>query len=142
MNHDELATIAKAKHRIDALHSTNDKFIENARTHAEPRDVPTKLEFEGDAMVVRIFGFEARSKPRVVREEDDFYMEDCFLVAFNDEEHELTRFYVGAGGLVYEDLESGDTMCDYNNEYIASHVCSRVAIGLLKSPVFSVAEKR
>lgn len=141
MTQDELAIIAGAKHRIETVLSTNEGFLENARSHATPRDVPTKLEFDGDSVIVEIFGHKAFSSSRVVRAGNDFYMEYQFVVRFNEEDHELTRFYVGGGGLVYLDLESETTMCDYNNEYIASHICSRVAIGLLKSPVFSVAKK-
>ncbi|MGR4068639.1 hypothetical protein [Billgrantia sp. C5P2] len=141
MSQDEVVTIAKAKRRIEAVLETNDGFLENARTNAVPRDIPTKLEFGSDDVFVDVFGYRILSKPRVVRVGDDFYMEYRFLVRFEDEEHEVTRFYVGAGGLVYEDLESESKMCDYNNEYIASLICSRVALGLLKSPVFDVAEK-
>src|SRR5690625_6661210 len=122
MTQDELAIIAGAKHRIETVLSTNEGFLENARSHATPRDVPTKLEFDGDSVIVEIFGHKAFSSSRVVRAGNDFYMEYQFVVRFNEEDNELTRFYVGGGGLVYLDLES-ETTIDLNSTRMnSSHV--------------------
>ena len=140
MSQDVLATIGTAKHRIEAVRSTNAVFLDNARLNAEPQDVPAKLEFDDDELAVNIFGYRAQSKPRVVRFGDDYYIEYRLIVRFDGEDHEVTRFYVGAGGWIYEDLKSETKLCDFDNEYIASHVCRRVALGLLDSPVFAVAE--
>src|SRR5690625_547556 len=79
MTQDELAIIAGAKHRIETVLSTNEGVLENARSHATPRDVPTKLEFDGDSVIVEIFGHKAFSSSRVVRAGNDFYMEYQFV---------------------------------------------------------------
>src|SRR5690625_5732116 len=65
-------------------------FFSSRRRHTRwPRDwssdvcssdlVPTKLEFDGDSVIVEIFGHKAFSSSRVVRAGNDFYMEYQFV---------------------------------------------------------------
>jgi RNase adaptor protein for sRNA GlmZ degradation len=143
MSQDEFAKIAKAKSQIATVWSTNAMFLETTKANAKAmdRNVSTDLEFKDDELVVNVFGYKVCSKSRVVGTGDDFYMEYRFLASVDNEDHELTRFYVGAGGQVYEDLESETKICDFDNKYIVSHVYRRVAIGLLNSPFFAATEK-
>lgn len=137
---DQNEEITKAQNSIDRVLETNGKFLVNARNNV-PQGLPTKLEFECNSIVVNIFGYKACSEPRVVQFKNNFYMEYRFLVRFEGEDHEVTRFYLEWNGTIYKWLDPKSKMCDYDNNKISHKICSQVAIGLLESPVFSVAKR-
>lgn len=138
MNQNE--EITKAQNSIKRVLETNDQFLVNARNNVS-QDLQTKLEFECNNIVVNIFGYKVCSEPRVVQFKNNFYMEYLFLVRFEGEDHEVTRFYLKSDGTIYKCLDPESKMCDYDSEKISHKIFSQVAIGLLESPVFSVAKR-
>lgn len=139
MNHPQLIEIANAKNQIDAANAMNESFLAHARAHSLPQDVPSKLEFSDQAIQVQAFGYIAEAIPRVVRAEDGgFYVEYVFYVRSEQEPQEVFRFYLTSSGRLVESLgtDASASICDVNNPYIAKHLCGRVMLGILRSPLF------
>jgi hypothetical protein len=137
MNKQVVIEIANAKNRIDSIQELNARFLAYAQEHSTPQDIPTKLEVTAHGIAVHCFGYNAETKPRVVQTSDgEFSIEYVFFIAQDEDRHEVWRFYLTADGRLYESLRSPSGICDFNNQYVANHICSRLLFSVLKSPIF------
>jgi hypothetical protein len=145
MNNQQVMEITNAKNQIDTIQNLNSLFLEHAKANAIPQDIPSKLEVSNQGFAVPCFGFTATATPRIVKGTDgSFAVEYVFSVGLGEEKIEVWRFYLTSGGRVVEsiDSDSAASVCDYNNSYIAKHLCSQVLLGALQSPLFTPSRKQ
>jgi len=142
MNDRVFLEIVNAENSIDTIRKLNVKFLEFAREHSTPERLPTKLEVTDEGITVHCFGHNAEAKHRVVRTGDgEFLIEYVFLVAQDEDRHEVFRFYLTTDGGLYESLEPSSRICDFNNQYLAKHICFRILSSVLKSSIFAPLPK-
>jgi hypothetical protein len=142
MNKQVVIEIANAKNRIDTIQELNAKFLAHAHEHSTPQGILTKLEVTGHGIAVHCFGYNAETKTRVVQTSDgEFSIEYVFFIAQDEDRHEVWRFYLRADGRLYESPESPSGICDFNNQYVATYICSHLLFSVLKSPIFAPLPK-
>ena len=139
MNPQEIVEILNANNSFESIVGLNNLFIEWVISHAEPQNVPSKVSVDQGTFSVAGFGFTAKAVPRAIRlTPGAFAMEFVFLVDSENEEIEVSRFYLTeVGKLVADATNLNSTLTDYNNMYIAKFICGRVLQGILKSKILA-----
>lgn len=140
MNHQQIVEIANAKKSLSVATDFNQRFLSHCESNATPQELATQLQVVGSQISIQSFGYLASAVCRFVRApEGGFAAEYIFRVPFNDEQLEVWRCYLSTNGRIVEDLNGSDSVCDYNNTYIAKHICGRVLLGVLRSAVFAAS---
>lgn len=145
MSNQELHEIAKANRELSVIKERHVAFNVYIANHGVPDDVPTKIEFSEQQFHIDCFGYVAKASPRYVIDTSNktFAVEYLFLISQGDETEEVTRFYLTSYGQICESLDLNTRICDYDTRYLASEICRRVAIGILRSsfiqPASSIA---
>lgn len=139
MNPQEIADISNANNSFKSIVELKNSFIEWVINHAEPQNVPSKVSVDQGTFSVAGFGFTAKAVPRAIRlTTGAFAMEFVFLVDIENDEVEVTRFYLTDDGkLVADATNLNSTLTDYNSMYIAKFICGRVLQGILKSKILA-----
>ena len=141
MQDDVLKTIKNAKSAIDRITAINKGFLTNAIEHATCSRIPSSLQIFGDTLAVDCFGHLATARPRRVRmSTGSYFMEYVFTVPFGSQMIEVTRFYLSEGGQIRDDPTTQGSICEHNNFRIAMHLCARVLLGFLESPLLAPAQ--
>jgi hypothetical protein len=137
MPHALRVELKNARSHIDQLLQMNEKFIDHARSYAMPDDIPSSLQVDDGSISVECFGHVAKAIPRTVRSSMGVYcVEYLFKVLLGEGEIEVARFYLSQHGQILESADSQGSICDYDNTYISTHLCSRVLEGALASKLF------
>ncbi len=141
MNPQEFVEISNANNSFESIVELNKSFIEWVINHAEPQNVPSKVSVDQGTFSVAGFGFTAKAVPRAIRlTTGAFAMEFVFLVDTENDEVEVSRFYLtDAGKLVADANNLNSTLADYNNIYIAKFICGKVLQGILKSKILAAS---
>jgi len=140
VNHQQIAEIANAKNALSALSDLNDRFLEGCTKNPTSPQLPTRLEVSGSSIRIDCFGHEATADSRFVRTPTgEFAAEYVFNILHGESRVEVWRCYVTANGSIAQDPSAQVTFCDYNNSYVAKHICGPVLLGALHSKIFSVA---
>jgi hypothetical protein len=138
MNSNSVAELANAKSNLESTTELNQRFLDFALIRSSPAGIATKLEVLDQKLVISGFGRTAEATARAVRlPGTDFAMEYAFLVKDGESNVEVWRFYLTPVGQVAETLDDPASICDFNNDYIAKHICGRVLLGILQSPLFA-----
>lgn len=134
MQHADLITIANAANALRILQDLNKQFLAHAQANPSPADVPTALQVGENSISIECFGHLATAAPRAVRAAGDaFLMEYVLSAPFGDERVEVTRFYLSQNGQLLESPSAQRSICDFNNSYVAKHLCGRALLGALAS---------
>jgi hypothetical protein len=143
MQRADLVAIANAAAALKRIEELNKQFVQHAAAHATPLGLPTALQVSAEDFAIECFGYRAVAKPRPVRVDGNtFYMEYVFTIALGDEQYEVSRFYLTDNGHLLDQPSSQRSVCDYNNRYIAEHLCGRALLGTLASPLFAPRQVR
>jgi hypothetical protein len=147
MNQGQLIEIHNANNRITSVSDLNNSFLEIAKAQPAPIDIPSKLEFKNQSILVKFAGHTAEAVPRLVKTLDgDFAYEYVFIVQHRDmdgdREVEVWRFYFLSGGRLTESLADQNPICDFDNNYVAKILCGRVLSGMLNSDLFNMRPKQ
>jgi hypothetical protein len=139
MNPQEIVEISNANNRFESIVGQNKSFIEWVISRAEPQNVPSKVSVDQGTFSVAGFGFIAKAVPRAIRlTTGAFAMEFVFLVNSENEEIEVSRFYLTDDGELVEDANnSNSTLAGYKNTHIATIICINVLQGIIKSKLFA-----
>ncbi|CAM4136869.1 hypothetical protein [Roseateles saccharophilus] len=138
MNHQQIVEIANATNRLGAAADLNQRFLAHCASNATPQEFNTQLQVNDSQITIQSFGYMASAACRFVRASDGrFAAEYVFRVPFEDKQVEIWRCYLSADGRIVEDLSGKDPVCDYDNAYIAKHICGRVMLGVLRSALFA-----
>lgn len=141
MQDDVLKTIKNAKSAIDRITAINKGFLTNASEHATCDRIPSSLQIFGDTLTVDCFGHLATARPRRVRmSTGSYFMEYVFTVPFGSQMIEVTRFYLSEDGQILDDPITHGSICGHDNFRIATHLCARVLLGFLESPLLAPAK--
>lgn len=141
MYDDPQSNIAKAKSRIEQLRELQQRFVAHIEAHSDAKDVCTRLQVEGDDLIVDMLGFRAIAKPRVVTDNSDYHLEYVFFVTEGEDQIETARFYLGAGGRFSNDLSANSYLFDFDNIYAARQICTTIGLGILSSKLFEPRKK-
>jgi hypothetical protein len=134
--------IANAKSALDQITALNHKFLMHAKANVLPKSIPSSLQISGNDVSIDCFGHMATAKPRTVcTANNNYYMEYLFTVPFGDRLIEVTRFYLSENGQILDVPTDQVSVCDYNNIYIARHLCVRALLGFLSSPILVPAKR-
>lgn len=142
MNHQQLIQISKARSALATIEPMNAAFLKHCSENSTPQEFPTKLEVDGKSISINAFGMPAVATGRyVLVDTSEFMTEYVFSIAIEGEPVEVWRCYLSSNGNLLQDLETQSTICDYNNSYIAKHLCGNVLLGVLQSTAFVPAAK-
>jgi hypothetical protein len=133
LNQQHLIDIANAKTRTEAIEALHRTFLGIAAAHGTPQNIAAELQVNGTELSVVWNSVAAKATGRTVRAPDkSFRMEYVFRVPIAEDNAEVGRFYLTDGGRLTEDMEGTRPICDYNNTtYMATHVCTRIVLGML-----------
>lgn len=141
MNHDIANRVANAHNRINIARETWDKFLDHLKTHTDPEGVPSKISVEDGVVSVDCFGRVISAAPRTVSDgSSGFAIEYVFYTGESEEREEIWRFYLTSGGHLVNSLEQQDHICDFDNRFIAKHICLPVLNYALDSSMFRPSE--
>ena len=141
MQDDVLKTLKNAKPAFERITKIKQGFLTNANKYATCSRIQSSLQIFGDDLAVDCFGHFATAKPRPVRiSTGDYFMEYVFTVPFGNQRIEVTRFYLSECGQVLDDPTTQDAICSFDNHLIATHLCARVLLGFLESPLLAPAQ--
>lgn len=139
MNQQQLIEIHNAKNRITTLSDLHNSFLEFTKARPVPNDLPSKLEFAEQSILVRFADHKAEAMPRLIKTPDEnFSIEYVFLVKDRDLEIEVWRFYLLSGGKLAESPVGEVPICDFNNPDVAKILCGHVLRGMLHSELFTI----
>lgn len=137
----DLLKIHNAKSAIERITAINQGFLTNAIKYATCSSTQSSLQMYGDDLAVDCFGHLATARPRCVRTATgSYFMEYVFTVPSGSQMIEVTRFYLSEGGQVLDDPTTQGFICEHNNFRIAMHLCARVLLGFLGSPLLAPAQ--
>ena len=140
MNHQQIVEIANAKNALSVLNDLNGRFLEGCTKNATSQEFQTRLEVSGSSIRIDCFGHVATADSRFVRTSTgEFAAEYVFNIPQGLSRAEVWRCYVTANGKLAQDPSGQVTFCDYNNSYIAKHICGPVLLGALHSKIFAAA---
>jgi hypothetical protein len=132
LNQQDLIEISNAGTRIYAVETMAQRFIAHAAANGTPNNIPAQLQVNRAELAVSWNSITAKAVGRTVRASDgSFRVEYVFRVPVGDENIEVARFYLSDGGKIWADVDEKQPVCDFNNSYLATHVCGRVAVGML-----------
>jgi hypothetical protein len=139
MNHENsIVRIANAKTAIDTIEHIVGQFLANCQKNAAPREFTTKLEVAKKSISINAFGHIANAMGRTVNAAPgEFAQEYIFRVDHGGQALEVWRCYLMSNGKLVANLETKDYICDYNEQYVAKHICGPVLIGVLNSSVYT-----
>jgi hypothetical protein len=135
MNHQEIFEVSNVVTRLYSIAELNKSFIEWLTNHGEPENFPVKVSADQSTLSVAGFGFTAKAVPRAIRlTTGTFAMEFVFLVESENDEIEVSRFYLTDDGRLVDDVTNSEsTLTEYKNIYVAKFICVRVLQGILQS---------
>ena len=138
MSQQQIIDISNANKAIGTIEKLNLVFLDHCEMHATSKEFSTALKLADNMISIDAFGNLANAKGRRVRSPSgEFFFEYIFRVAVEECGVEIWRFYLTSNGLIVRDLETQSNVCDYNNIYIAKHLCGNVLAGVLQSNIFS-----
>jgi len=137
------AVIVDVARKIDEMNQRKRKFHECIELSEATPNLPGKLEVKFGGIRIECFDHTITATPRLVMdaEHEDILVEYDFQTDFKDKPISIWRAYLVSSGILYSDpsCEAQHRICDYNNEYIRDTIITKVAKGLLQSPVFALA---
>jgi hypothetical protein len=137
MNHQQVIQISKANNSLATLDSLNIRFLKHCADNATPQDLPTKLEINGHTISINAFGSTVSATGRHVRfEADEFSTEYVFSIKVDEQNVEIWRCYLTSNGKLVKDLAAQSVICDFDNHYVAKHLCGNAMLGVLQSKAF------
>ncbi len=140
MNYQQISELAIAKNALTLLSDLNDRFLEGCTKNQTSQEFQTRLEVSGSSIRIDCFGHEATADSRLVRAPTgEFAAEYVFNIRHGESRVEVWRCYVTSNGKLAQDPNAQVTFCDYNNSYVANHICGPVLLGALQSKIFAVA---
>jgi len=142
MNQQEVIEVANANNSLSVTRDLNSNFLVQCAKNGTPQEFATAIEVADQSISISVFGHTARANARFVRTPNgSFSAEYVFRVPMGETAIEVYRFYLTSNGRVAEDVQGQSTICDYDNLYIARHICGRVLLGTLRSRLFSEAPR-
>lgn len=141
MKDTDISKIKSAKSAFEQITAINLEFLTNANKYATCSSIQSSLQIFGDDLAVDCFGHLATARPRRVRmSTGSYFMEYVFTVPFGSQMIEVTRFYLAEYGQILDDPTTKYPICDFNDHLIATHLCARVLLGFLESPLLAPAQ--
>ena len=132
-----------ANNRFQEIVDLHESFVEKISSSQAGRGAIFSVEVSIESIVVKVFGYEFKSYPRVVRspQEDvvSFYMEYIFECTLEEETVEVARFYLAPGGFIVDSTETNGKIFEYNNMYVQNEIGRFVAQSSLMSALFKPA---
>jgi hypothetical protein len=142
MNHQQVIQISKANNSLATLDSLNIRFLKHCADNATPQDLPTKLEINGHTISINAFGSTVSATGRhVLFRADEFSTEYIFSIKVDGQDVEVWRFYLTFNGRLVQNIEVQSEVCDFDNQYVARHLCGNVMLALLQSKAFLPSAK-
>lgn len=133
--------IKEAKELIKSLDQINYEFLNGCIKNSESKELDARLLVTGSSIEIDCFGQKAKAVCKFVRsKQGDLAAEYVFNITQGESQVEVWRCYVTAAGHLVKDLSGQNLLCDYNNTYIATHICGSVLLGALHSKVFAITE--
>jgi hypothetical protein len=142
MNLQEVIKVANANNSLSVARDLNSNFLAHCAKNGTQQEFATAIEVSEQSLSIAAFGYKARANARHVRTSDGrFSTEYVFRVRTGETETEVSRFYLTTDGRVAEDVQGQTAICDYNNLYLAKHICGRVLLGTLRSSLFAASSR-
>ena len=141
MNQEIAMKVTNAHNRIKIARETWGEFLDHLKNHTDPEGVPSKISVEDGVISVDCFGTAISAIPRTVSDgESRFAIEYVFYFSESEGGEEVWRFYLTSGGQLVSSLEQQDSICDFNNRFVAKHICLPVLSNALDSSMFRPCE--
>jgi hypothetical protein len=126
-----------AHSRINSARERQSTFVQHLADSEIQEEMPCKLEIDGNSVIVKCFGAEVRADPRVtIKDKDEFITEYIFYATVEEQKEEIWRFYLTSNGLLESAPTGYSRICDYDNSYVAKHICIPVVNAVLNSFLF------
>jgi hypothetical protein len=133
----QIANLRNTADSLQRLWDLNKKFLAHATAHSTTAELSSALQVSGNSICIDCFGHLASATSRAVRDGVNSYLiEYAFLASIDGESVEVTRFYLSENGRLLDAPQAANAICDYNNTYVAKHICGLALLGALASPLF------
>ncbi|CAM0557915.1 hypothetical protein EHLJMEHL_03006 [Vreelandella titanicae] len=141
MNQEIAIKVTNAHNRIKLVRETLGKFLDHLKSHTDPEGLPSKISIEDGVISVDCFGTAISAVPRTVSDgASRFAIEYVFYNGEAKKSEEVWRFYLTSEGYLVNTLERQDSICDFDNRFIAKYICLSVLSNALDSSMFLPCE--
>ena len=133
--------ISNADRYINEIYKLLTDFLAYLDNHAEPEVVPGRIVVQDKTISIECYGFRLSANPRVVRDEQGYFAVEYIFYAREEEvEEELWRFYLTEDRRLRVSIDGDDSLCDFDNRFVARYICVPVMQAALKSVLFKPTE--
>ena len=143
MNREIELEITNAARYIQEIKELLNDFLAHLDGHADPEVVPGRIVVQDQTISIECYGgLSLRADPKVVKDgRGDFAIEYVFCAREGESEEELWRFYLTEDRRLRVSIDGDDSLCDFDNRYVAGYICVPVMHAALSSLIFKPTEK-